>query len=87
MAETTMVNFRMETELKRNMENVCREMGISMTTAFHIFAVKVVREKRIPFEVNADPFYSASNMSHLALVIREIDSGEAKLSEHELIEV
>ena len=34
MAETTMVNFRMETELKRNMENVCREMGISMTTAF-----------------------------------------------------
>lgn len=87
MAETTMVNFRMETELKRNMENVCREMGISMTTAFHIFTVKVVREKRIPFEVNADPFYSASNMSHLAQVIREIDSGEAKLSEHELIEV
>ena len=50
----TMVNFRMDEELKRSMEKVCSEMGMSMTTAFTIFAKKVSREKRIPFEVNAD---------------------------------
>ena len=86
MAETTMVNFRMDSELKKNMETVCKEMGLSMTTAFTMFAVKVSRERRIPFEVSADPFYSAANMAHLARVIGEIESGTAPLTEHELIE-
>lgn len=87
MSETTMVNFRMDTALKQNMENVCREMGMSMTTAFTIFAAKVSREKKIPFEVNADPFYSAENMAYLSRIAAEIDSGKAKLVEHKLVEV
>ena len=81
-----MVNFRMDSELKKNMEQVCKDMGMSMTTAFTIFATKVSREKRIPFEVTADPFYSESNLNNLRSVISKIESGEAKLSEHELIE-
>ena len=87
MSETAMVNFRMDADLKKNMETVCREMGLSMTTAFTMYAAKVCREKRIPFEVNIDPFYSASNMAHLSQVVSEIDSGRAHLEEHELIEV
>ena len=86
MSETTMVNFRMDSELKRSMETVCKEMGLTMTTAFTMFAAKVCREKRIPFEVNADPFYSASNTAYLARVTAEIDSGKAKVEEHGLIE-
>lgn len=82
----TMVNFRMDSELKKSMEQVCREMGMSMTTAFTIFATKVTREHRIPFEISADPFYSESNMAHLRSVIADIESGNAKLEEHELIE-
>lgn len=86
MSETTMVNFRMDADLKKSMESVCRDMGLTMTTAFTMFAAKVSRERRIPFEVNADPFYSASNMAHLAQVIADIDSGAATLTEHRLIE-
>lgn len=86
MSGTAMVNFRMDADLKRSMESVCRDMGLSMTTAFTIFATKVSRERRIPFEVNADPFYSASNMAYLSKVAADIDSGKAKLTEHELIE-
>ena len=82
----TMVNFRMDEDLKKSMESVCKDMGMSMTTAFIIFAKKVSREKRIPFEVNADPFYSESNMRYLEKVIADIESGNAKLVEHELIE-
>ncbi|MBQ8781519.1 MAG: type II toxin-antitoxin system RelB/DinJ family antitoxin [Oscillospiraceae bacterium] len=48
-----MVNFRMDEELKKNMEETCAEMGLSMTAAFTIFAKKVVREQRIPFEISA----------------------------------
>lgn len=83
----TMVNFRMDEDLKRNMEKVCSDMGMTMTTAFTIFAKKVSREKRIPFEVSADPFYSESNMKYLEKVISDIDSGRAKLVEHDIIEV
>lgn len=86
MSETSMVNFRMDTDLKKSMESVCKDMGLTMTTAFTMFAVKVSRERRIPFEINADPFYSTSNMAHLSRVISEIDRGSASLNEHALIE-
>lgn len=81
-----MVNFRMDADLKKSMEQTCQEMGMSMTTAFTIFATKVSREKRIPFEISADPFYSESNMKHLSKVISDIETGKAKLVEHGLIE-
>ena len=51
-----MVNFRMDENVKKCMEQACREMGLSMTTAFTIFATKVGREKRIPFEITAEPY-------------------------------
>jgi len=82
----TMVNFRMDSELKKSMESVCKEMGLSMTAAFTIFATKVSKEKRIPFEISADPFYSESNMNYLRNLVAGIDSGKTKLEEHDLIE-
>jgi len=82
-----MVNFRMDEDLKKSMEQACKEMGMSMTTAFTIFATKVSKEQRIPFEVSVDPFYSESNMNHLRKVIADVRSGKAKLTEHKLIEV
>lgn len=82
----TMINFRMDEELKRSMERICQDMGMSMTTAFTIFAKKVTRERRIPFEISADPFYAESNIKHPEKVVSEIESGRATLTEHELIE-
>ncbi len=82
----TMINFRMDEELKKSMEETCRDLGLSMTTAFTIFAKKMTREKRIPFDVSVDPFYSESNISYLKKVIADIESGNAKLAEHELFE-
>lgn len=82
--EQAMVNFRMDAALKREMEATCREMGLSLTTAFTIFAKKVTRERRIPFEVSADPFYSESNRRHLRRGIAALNAGKGQ--EHELIE-
>ena len=81
-----LVNFRMDAEDKKGMENVCKELGMSMSTAFTIFAKKVRRERRIPFEVSVDPFYSDANMAYLARVTSEIDSGNVNLVTHELLE-
>ncbi len=80
-----MVNFRMDADLKKSMESVCNDMGLSMTTAFTIFAKKVSREKRIPFEVSADPFYDEKNMSRIMRAIDNLNAGKGV--EHDIIEV
>jgi len=82
-----MVNFRMDKELKNNMEQTCKEMGLSMTAAFTIFANKVTKEKRIPFEVavEPDPFYSEVNMARIRRGIEALNNGQGV--ERELIEV
>jgi DNA-damage-inducible protein J len=83
-----MINFRIDEDLKRSMESACRDMGMSVTTAFTIFATKVSKERRIPFEVTADPdpFYADANMARLRAAIADMKAGK-NVAEHELIEV
>ena len=50
----TNVNIRMDSDLKQQFEAFCDDMGMSMTTAFNIFAKKAVREYRIPFEIGGE---------------------------------
>ena len=57
MAQVVNVNFRMDKDLKKSMEKTCSDMGMSMTTAFTIFAKTVTREKRIPFEVTLGDYF------------------------------
>lgn len=56
--EQTNVNIRMDRELKNQFNAFCRDMGITMTTAFNLFAKKTVREYRIPFEIGGTPYNS-----------------------------
>jgi DNA-damage-inducible protein J len=83
MSETTLVNIRMETSLKQSMEQTCRDLGMNLTTAFTIFAKKMTREHRIPFDVSIDPFYSEANMEHLRRVRADAGAGRS-MSIHEL---
>ena len=53
MAQTS-INIRMDAELKRQFEEFCADVGMSMTTAVTMFAKKTVRENKIPFEVSRD---------------------------------
>lgn len=87
MAQTVNVNFRLDSDIKEEMENACHEMGISLSAAFKLFAKKVSREKRIPFEITAEPFYSEKNMNYLNKVITGIENGTRILETHDLIEV
>ena len=87
MAQAVNVNFKLDADVKKSMEQVCSELGLSMSAAFTIFAKKVGREKRIPFEVSVDPFYSESNIRYLENIVHDIKNGKANFAEHELIEV
>ena len=83
----TQVNFRIEDDIKANAESALKEMGLNMSTAITMFLVKVGRERRIPFEINADPFYSSENMAELKRRVESVKNGTSVLKEHELIEV
>lgn len=48
------INIRIDRDLKNQFEEFCANVGMSMSTAFTIFAKKVVREQRIPFEVGIE---------------------------------
>ena len=83
MAQTN-ISIRIDEELKKQFEKFCSDTGLTMTAAFNIFIKKAVREQRIPFEITAEPFYSAANMERLEKAIK--DAEEGKLTVHEIIE-
>ena len=86
MAQVVNVNFKLDADVKKSMEQVCSELGLSMSAAFTIFAKKVGREKRIPFELAVDPFYSESNIRYLEQKMADYKAGRLNLAEHELVE-
>lgn len=73
MAQTT-VNVRMDDDLKKEFDKICSDLGLSMTTAITMLAKKMTREKRLPFEVSVDPFYSDENMARLKKSIAQMES-------------
>lgn len=77
----TQVNFRIEDDVKENAEKALKEMGLTMSAAINMFLVKVGREQRIPFEINADPFYSAANMERLRRSAAQMESSGGTVHE------
>lgn len=53
MAQTN-INIRMDENLKHEFDSLCRELGLTMTAAFNVFAKTMVRQQRIPFEISLD---------------------------------
>ena len=53
MAQTN-VNIRMDEATKIAFDKFCNEIGLSVSSAFNIFAKTVVREQRIPFELTTE---------------------------------
>jgi len=50
MAQTN-VNIRIDEDLKREFDSLCQELGLTMTTAFTVFAKTAVRCQGIPFKI------------------------------------
>ena len=51
----TATTIRMDSELKAEFDKLCDEFGMSVNTAFNIYVKTVVRQRRIPFQIEADP--------------------------------
>ena len=69
------VSFRMDDATKKKFERLCDDLGMSMSTAFNVFAKKAVQEYGMPFEVKTDPFYSEGNLRAIDASIAQLDQG------------
>jgi DNA-damage-inducible protein J len=79
------ITMRADPSIKAVFEQICSEIGLSVNAALNIFVKRVVRDRKIPFELSADPFYSEANMQYLKASAADARAGRVK--EHELIEV
>ncbi|MCC8079337.1 MAG: type II toxin-antitoxin system RelB/DinJ family antitoxin [Oscillospiraceae bacterium] len=72
----SIVSVRMDDQLKQDFDAVCDELGLTMSTAVTLLAKKMTREKRLPFEVSLDPFYSATNIKALNESMEQMRQGK-----------
>lgn len=74
----TTVSLRFDDNTKKELDEMCAEMGMNLTTFFMIYAKKALRERSIPFEIDAprEPFYSKSNMAQLDKAKLQVEEGQ-----------
>ena len=78
-------NIKIDADLKQQAQALFADLGMNLSTAINIFLKQAVREHSIPFHIG-DPFYSKANQEYLARIVADVESGEAKLASHELLE-
>ena len=83
MAQAT-ISARVDSTDKSAFDAFCADVGISSSAAINMFIKAVLRAHRIPFTIEADPFYSETNMAFLREGIAQLNAGKG--TPHELIE-
>ncbi|MBP8599400.1 MAG: type II toxin-antitoxin system RelB/DinJ family antitoxin [Selenomonas sp.] len=54
-AATSIVQVRMNTEMKKATEHMLKSMGLNMSTAVNLLCKQILVQKKLPFEVIAAP--------------------------------
>ena len=80
------ISIRVDDTVKAKAESACSDMGMTITTAINIFLVKLGNERRIPFEVSAQPVMSKNDaestfLQKMKAAEDEITKGDFKTSE------
>lgn len=75
------ISLRIEDDVKKLAEQACADIGMSLSTAINIYLKKLGREKRIPFEVSVDPFYSPENMARLRDSVAQMEAAGGTVHE------
>jgi DNA-damage-inducible protein J len=79
------ISVRIDDSTKQQLDYFCDSVGVNTSTIIKMFATKVAKEQRLPFDVEIDPFYSAGNIAELERAAADMAAG-LNCHEHELIE-
>ena len=64
--EMSSITFRIEKQMKQQLESVCKKIGLTPSSALNVFAAAMIKEQGIPFPVTAKE--SVNRMSKEELV-------------------
>ncbi len=67
------ISLRIENDVKKKAEQACADIEMSLSTASNIY-LKNWKERRIPFEMSVDPFYSQGNMTRLRNSVAQMET-------------
>ena len=85
----TATTIRLDADLKAEFDKLCEEFGMSANTAFNIYVQTVVRQRRIPFQIETDPIDEVTERGRRAFwEIRRMaaENGTAGMSLEEINE-
>ena len=84
----TTVSLRMEKKMKKELDAMCEEMGMNLTTFFMIYAKRALRDRKIPFEIVAPDatFYSEKNQEAIKESQKQIAEGKIVIKTMEELE-
>jgi len=74
----TTISIRLDDDMKRELDQMCEEMGMNLTTFFTIYAKRALRDRKIPFEVTApaDPFVTERNQAQIRKAYQQVLDGQ-----------
>ena len=78
------LTISLDDRTKERFTHFCEDVGLSASSVITVYINTVIRENRIPFPIERDPFYTRANVEHLRRSIAQAEAG--KLTPHELIE-
>jgi len=53
------MTVRLDADVKSQFDSLCQDFGMSANTAFNVFVNAVIRDRRIPFPIEASPVLSS----------------------------
>ena len=81
------MTFRVDDSLKKNFDKLCDEFGLTSTAALTVFMKAVVRERRIPFDIQAKSEYQSRIQAMDAFERMREDAAQSGLTEMTLDEI
>lgn len=84
MTET--ISLRIDKDIRKEMTNVCDELGLSLSAAFNMYAKAVVREKRIPLTLDLKEAYNTKTAKSIKNVVKKKNLSKSFNSISELME-
>jgi len=77
------LSIRLDESLKKDFDEICEDLGLSMTAAFTIFAKTVVRRQGIPFEITKNvPMKTSEEKLAAILASKKIPRIKLEADEH-----
>jgi len=77
MAQSSVIQVRVDEDLKRDAEQLFQELGLDLPSAVRLFLKQAILHNGIPFAISgADGFYSDKNLQVLVESIRQLDAGQ-----------